>query len=99
MKVLHLKNWESKDQKLIGTNSKYTAPRMVRFWMLIKDAFQDWDKEQMRLSYLPKVDEHSAKQKQRRHFREHTCSSDRFKWNPRFTKFRLPVPSSKPSQY
>ena len=96
MSVLNL-DWNTLDKSLISGNGKYTAIGMASFWMKLNEAFQAWDKEQMRLSHLstdpvPKVDRCEQSKKSRIvRLREHMAGSKYFTWKLHKTKFKLPA--------
>ena len=93
MAGLNLK-WDTKNKSLVNSSGKYTATGMATFWMEVNDAFQDWDKEQMRLSHLPlqsKKPEEKDKNKKIVKYREHATNSNQFAWRPQKTKFKLPA--------
>ena len=91
MAVLTIK-WDVNNKALVGSNGKYTATGMAAFWMSINDAFQEWDREQMRLSHLPNPTTTDRKQSKVVKFREQIASTQRFTWKPERTKFKLPAP-------
>ena len=101
MSVINL-SWDAKDTSLVGASGKYTSKGMATFWMKVNEAFQDWDKEQMRLSHLGKTPSVSKpavvnscvgtkKKKETRivNFREHATESGKFNWKPQATKFKI----------
>ena len=89
MELLPLNGWAVNDTSLTSKNGKYTSRGFATFWQIVNEAFQLWDKEQMRLSHLPSP----ARGDQKSNFhRERAALQRKFVWKPQFTKFKLPKP-------
>ena len=71
MHILNLHSWDTLDVNCIS-NNKMTAIGLEKYWEAINDAFQAWDKEQMRSSQQSGTN---------RNFARHQQRNDRYHWS------------------
>ena len=86
MQILHLHSWDQKDESKF-CNGKLTADGFSKYWIALNDAFQAWDKEQMRLQQV----------KTSKFKTWHQKNNDRFHWSAsagktKGNRFFLPKP-------
>ena len=70
------------------THRRLNSKGMTTYWQSVNDAFESWDKTQMRMM---KSAPQKSKAKKKLMFREQCSDTRKFKWNPEKTKFKLPA--------
>ena len=97
MEVLNLEKWDDCDRGLIK-NDRFTARGMASYWMSINDAFEKWDREVMKASRIPSCGSGNGKTVGSIcKYREDLANSNKFRWKPEETRFKLPKPKAKPT--
>ena len=95
MQALQLKDWDPEDLSLVNANGKFTASGFIKYWQCIDDAFESWDREQMRQQHSGisqnRLSAGKGKKQEKSFFREKVQNDDKIKWKPEKTRFSLPV--------
>ena len=98
MTCLELKGWDPEDQELI-VNNRFTSFGSTKFWLAVNDAFETWDRDQMKQVRLlsceqeqkKKVAGNNRKPQKKRKFQEDVARK-RFVCNAENVSFKLPKP-------
>ena len=90
MDVLNI-TWDDCDRGYF-TRMKLNARGLSAYWIGVNEAFERWDKEQIRNAKGSSCgsNKFNMKKKKPNHFREDTGTSARFAWKPAQTRFKLP---------
>ena len=100
MGILQL-DWDEADPSYF-TMGRMNGKGYTYFWLAVDNAFQLWDKEQMRLVKINKPIVQNSKTKEdpktnagaaeHNHYREKVALQGKFTWKPSKTRFKLPKP-------
>ena len=92
MEILKL-TWDDCDRGYF-TRMKLNARGRTSFWISVNEAFEAWDKLQMKLAKIPSCGNASTTNKKWKkvtsHYREDVSHSKKFAWKPAQTRFKLP---------
>ena len=92
MEFLPIK-WDDLDEDLL-VDRRMSSKGLTTYWSALNDAFESWDKEQMKSSKIQLgINKNPVKNQNR--YREAVAENGKFKWKIEKTRFKLPKP--KPS--